>query len=263
MSPHVARPAALLEQTLRTRLRALAGRPVEVACTGTTHRLAFDGRAYAAVDHDEQAEAVLRAVGGDEPACTQLVRLAPPATAAELWTALSGGAGDLPLTALPATHLRVLLAQALQREFAEAGEAVRDSVGQLGLALLGDPPPAIDTLAAKFQITRELPHWDPGPGPWTDRELVLLHRCSRTTPGDDRPHLELLPRDPVARRAVATYAASLLDPARVHREADLRAALSHTFRNVKALTALLVKEGALVERDGGYRVTGALRRPGR
>lgn len=253
---HVADPARLLAHTLDRAWRGLRQTgPVAVACSGdTTHRLAIVGDGYEAADHDEQAEAVLRAVGGTEPVCTRLVRAVATATPADLWAALR--TGEPVLAALPPAHLRVLLARALHREFEDAATAVRDSVAQLGLALLGDPPPATDSLLVKFQMTRELPHWDPGPGPWSDQELVLLHRCTRWTPGDERPHLAHLPRNPIARHAVAVYAAWLLDRTpRVLTDADLRAELSATHRNTKALTALLLEERTVERRrDGTYRV---------
>jgi hypothetical protein len=258
---HVARPAALLAQTLRARLRDLAAQPVEVACDGAAsdrHRLLLDARTatYEALDHDEAAEAVLRAVGGTEPRCTRIVAATAQATSGDLWAALrfAGVTADDPLASLPDEHLRALLARALEEDFAGASTVVRDSVAKLGLALLGDPPPATDDLLVKFQMTRELPHWDPGPGPWSDQELVLLNRCMRAAPGDARPHLAHVPRNPVARHAVATYVAALLDPARALTDDDLRRALSTTHRNVKALTALLVEERLLERRDGRYRL---------
>ena len=178
----------------------------------------------------------------------------PAVTPPELWAALTEP-GDVVLAAVPADARRVLLADALRREFVEAGSAVRDSVAQLGLAVLGaGDRDGLARFAEKFRTTRALPKWDPGPGRWSDRELVLLARCVRPSPGDAVPHLELLPSDPIARRAVARYVRGLLDETRVHTPQELRIRLAPTFRNVRALTALLVAEGHLVEDHGRYRV---------
>jgi hypothetical protein len=261
---HVASPARLLGQTLTARFQELASADIEVACGGTIHRVAFDGARFYADEHDEAAEAVLQAVGGATPVCLRLVEAVGAAGSQQLWAALdprpaTGVLFDEVLRTLPETHLRVLLARALQAEFLDASMTVRDAVGQLGLALVGVEAPPIDLLRPRFQLTRELPHWDPGPGPWSDRELVLLSRCMRMGAGEARPHLQLLPADAVARRAVAKYVVALLDADRTISWRELRAALSPTFRNVRALSSLLVSEGLLDESEGGYRV----RTPGR
>jgi hypothetical protein len=261
---HVASPARLLAQTLTSRLQELAASPdLEVACGGTFHRVAFDGGRFYADDHDEAAEAVLQAVGGEAPMCLRLVEAVATAGTAQLWAALETRPSAVPfdpvLHTLPASYLRVLLARALQEEFLDASPTVRDAVGQLGLALAGVEAPPIDLLRTRYQLTRELPHWDPGPGPWSDRELVLLSRCMRMGAGEARPHLQLLPSDALARRAVATYVIALLDADRTLTWGELRAALSPTFRNVRALSSLLIAEGLLDETEGGYRV----RTPGR
>ena len=266
---HVASPAKLLAHTLGGRRQELASAAVEVPCGGTTHRLAFDGHRYFADAHDEQAEAVLQAVGGVAPLCIRLVTAVGSATPPQLWSALaarqasSSSPDDDPLVALPESHLRVALARALHEEFLDAATPVRDAVAQLGLALLARDGARTELLAVKFQMTREFPHWDPGAGPWSDKELVLLARCMRSAAGEPRPHLELLPADPLARHAVAKYVVALLDPERTHSWPDLRVALSPTFRNVRALTNLLVAEGLLEHDDGRYRVRTRDRRPRR
>jgi hypothetical protein len=260
--PHVASPSRLFaREVVHVGRRLAAGPPAELACSGTTHRLvlagADEGR-LEALDHDEAAEAVVGSLGGQPPACVAVVTAAATADVPAWWAALTTRAR--PLSSLPEAHVRFFLARGLLREFEGAGTAVRDSVAQLGLALLGDAPVGTDTVRVKYQMTRELPRWDTGPGPWSDKELVLLHRCFRGAPGEERPHLVLLPTDPLARAAVARYVVGLLDPARVLGSDDLRVALSPTFRNVRALTSLLVDEGVLVPSDGGgYRV-GAARR---
>lgn len=229
-------------------------------CNGDLHHLRFDGRQLYAADHDEAAEAALLALGGPEPMCSRIVAAVDAAGPAVLWATLDprgawSAPADVALSLLPASIRRMLLAEALEAEFAGAAGTVRDAVAQLGLALLGDLTPLqVDALRTKFQLTREFPRWDPGPGPWSDKELVLLSRCMRSAAGEPRPHLVLLPADPLARQAVAKYAAALLDHERYLTPADLRAALAPTFRNVKALTALLVSEGLLVEGNGQYRV---------
>jgi hypothetical protein len=254
--PHIASPARLLDQELAQRQEWLRRHPVDVRCAGDVHQLRFDGFVPYAADHDEAGEAALRALGGTPPLCLQVVAAVERSTPSVLWGAAGGtrGADTDVLAALPSPHRRALLAQALRDEFTDAAAPVRDSVAQLGLALLGDPSPPLDTLEVKYRMTRELPHWDPGPGPWSDKELVLLARCMRSGRGEDRPHLTYLPADPLARQAVAKYLVALLDPARVLTSADLRVALSTTFRNVRAVTSLLVAEGHLEARDGGHRV---------
>lgn len=253
---HVASPARLLDQELGSQRDWLRRQPVDVRCSGAVHQLRFDGFVPYASDHDEAGEAALLALGGTPPPCLQVVAAVGRSTPAVWWSALggAGGPGTDVLAVLPSPHRRTLLAQALHAEFAGAAAPVRDSVAQLGLALLADDPPPLDTLEVKFRMTRELPHWDPGPGPWSDKELVLLARCMRAAPGDARPHLTYLPADPLARQAVAKYLVALLDPARVLTPADLRASLSTTFRNVRAVTSLLVAEGHLEASDGGHRV---------
>jgi hypothetical protein len=242
--------------------RLAAGPPVTIACGGATHRLVLtrggDGD-LEAVDHDEAAEAVVASLGGEPPACVAVVATASVADVPAWWAAVTAPA--VPLRVLAPGHRRFFLARELRREFDGAGAAVRDSVAQLGLALLGDAPVATDAVRLKYQMTRELPRWETGPGPWSDKELVLLHRCFRGAAGEARPHLVTLPTDPLARATVARYVVGLLDPARVLGPDDLRVALSPTFRNVRALTALLVGEGVLVPSDGGgYRVGGGVRR---
>lgn len=265
--PHVASPARLLDQELGRRQEWLRRQPVDVRCAGEVHQLRFERFVPYAADHDDAGEAALLALGGTPPPCLQIVAAVERSTPAVLWGAARGaGAADTDvLAALPIPHRRVLLAQSLREEFADAASPVRDSVAQLALALLAEAPPALDTLEVKFRMTRELPHWDPGPGPWSDKELVLLARCMRSSRGDPRPHLTYLPADPLARQAVAKYLVALLDPARVLTPADLRTSLSTTFRNVRAVTSLLVAEGHLEARDGGHRVrvprSGRARRP--
>ena len=259
--PHVASPSQLFAAELRTRLREVQRAGVAITCAGLPHLVSFDGRSLHADDHDEAAEAVLAAVGGTRPCCLAVVDGLHAAAPAELWAALTGTSPDDDvLRSVPSFVLRSFLARALRDEFASAGLAVRDSVGQLGLALLGTADDQLDRLADKFRLTRQFPRWDPGPGPWSDRELVLLSRCVRARPGEPVPHLELLPSDPLARRAVAKYARSLLDESRVHSTEELRERLAPTFRNVRALTALLVSEGLLEQADGRYRVGAPKRR---
>ena len=262
--PHVASPSQLFAADLKARLRQLQRIGLDVRCDGAEHRLSFDGRTLHADDHDDDAEAVLRAVGGRQPPCLALVDRIATASPPELWAALTplpaapatgtaaGGGDELQLLGTPA--LRLLLARGLQDEFAAAGLAVRDAVAQLGLALLGVPDDHLHGLADKFRLTRQFPTWDPGPGPWSDRELALLARYLRASPGEAVAHLELLPSDPSARRAVAKYARGLLDTARVLTAEELQRRLAPTYRNVRALTALLVAEGQLELVDGRYRL---------
>lgn len=256
---HVPSPWRLLASALTDRRRSLARLEVSVDCGGTRHRLRFDGRRFFAPDHDEVGEAALRALGGVEPMCVRVIAATDAATTAQWWASLDPRAQaslelHQALRQLPEPVRRILLASALDAEFADAATAVRDSAAQLGLAVVGDGPLAVDTLRTKFASTREFPRFDPGPGPWSDQELVLLNRCMRSGAGEARPHLVLLPADPLTRQAVAKYAAGLLDAERFLTPTDLRTALSSTHRNVKALTALLVAEGVLEARDGQYRV---------
>ena len=256
--PHVASPSRLLAAELSARRRTLAKEEFPVSCDGARHRIRFDGRRWYADDHDEAAEEALGALGGTTPECIRVVRSIEAATSADLWATFdprTPAPGVPPaLRVVPAGVRATLLATALAEEFADASTVVSDSVAQLGLALLGEGPVPVDALRTKFQLTRELPRWDPGPGPWSDKELVLLARCMRAAAGEDRPHLVLLPSDRLARHAVAKYAVSLLDQERFLSTADLRHALASTSRNVRALTALLVAQGFLVEGDGQYRV---------
>lgn len=260
MPPHVASPSRLLRAELAAQVRALAKRELAVDCGGSVHHLRFDRSRLYPADHDEAGEAALRALGGVEPACVRVVDAVDGATSADWWATLDprGGADasgiGTALLVLPRAVRRVLGAGALAEEFGDAAPAVRDRVAQLGLALLGDGPLALDALRTRFQLTREFPRWDPGAGPWSDKELVLLARCMRAASGEARPHLVLLPSDPLARRAVAKYVVTLLDHERFLTVGDLRSSLTSTHRNVKALTTLLVAEGLLVEHAGQYRV---------
>ena len=261
--PHVASPSQLFAADLRAQLRQLQRTGVTVVCDGAEHQLSFDGRTLHADDHDDAAEAVLLAVGGTPPPCLALVDRANGASTPELWRALTEPHGSDVVQELPATTLRLLLARALQDEFAPAGLAVRDAVAQLGLALLGVADDQLERLADKFRLSRQFPRWDPGPGPWTESELVVLARYLRASPGETVAHLERLPTDRMARRAVAKYAANLLDGARVLTDDELRRRLAPTFRNVRALTSLLVAEGLLERADGRYRRgSGTARPPG-
>lgn len=258
MPPHVASPRRLLDAELARRRRDLVQDQLAVDCEGARHHVRFDGRNWYADDHDEAAEAALQALGGAKPPCIRMVESIAEATPAELWSTFDARMPTAPilpvLRTIPADVRAVLLASGLADEFADASAPVRDAVAQLCLAVLGDGPVAVDVLRTKFLLTREFPHWDPGPGPWSDKELVLLARCMRAAAGEDRPHLILLPSDPLARRAVAKYAVGLLDHERFLTVNDLRAALSATHRNLKALTSLLISEGLLVGGDGQYRV---------
>jgi hypothetical protein len=246
---------------------------------GAAHRLLLDRDGWLVVDHDTDAEAVLGAVGGTPPVCLRVAAAIDAAGSDALWATLDrrrspsaagagggggggGGGGSLAvadpeaeaLGHVASPDLAVLLARALHAEFADASVAVRDSVARLGLSLLAPRFAVTPAITLKFQVTRELPMWEPGDGAWTDRELVLLSRCMRTSAGEARPHLSVLPADPTARRAVAKYLVHLLDEHRLLSRVDLREALASTSHNVRAATALLVSERMLEPFDGGYRV---------
>jgi hypothetical protein len=247
------------------RLRALRAEEIEVSCDGTTHRLRLgdDAPPLVAVDHDTSTEAVLGVLGGSAPTCMTVVEAARAARTVDYWSALRGSDAGGGLLALPAPVLAVFVAGALATEFAGASPAVRDVVAKLGLALL-DPHFAVTPRAVtQFQRTRRLPTFDVGDREWSDRELEMLTRCLRVpSPARDaqplrrevRPRLDVVPTHPEARRAVARYCAGMLRADRVLSEADVRAALSPTLRNVRALIALLVSEGLLDAQPGGFRV---------
>jgi hypothetical protein len=263
---------ARLAHQLRAQLRRLTTDGIWIECAEARHRLRFDDNGdddrLVALDHDTDAEAVLEAVGGTPPLCLRIVDAVDDARPQDLWAALSaehrGGRGRGPsgrrrthdaLEDVPATDLAVLLARSLDAEFVDASTVVRESVSQLGLSLLAPGFHVTPVIATKFQMTREFPRWDTGARRWSDKELVLLSRCLRVAKGERRPHLELLPADPIARRAVARYVVDLLDGHRLLSPADLRDAISPTFRNVRAVTSLLLSEGLLEAVGGGFRTT--------
>lgn len=245
------------------RLRAAPAETVTVRCgagDGVAHRLrvaAIDR--IEPVDHDLEAERVVAAVGGDPPTCVRLVALAAEATAPQLWSSVRGsGVNDVDgshdaLTRLAPHVLGRLLAARLDAEFAAASACVRESVAKLGLALLapGYEPSAADV--AKFQLTRTLPRWDTGPRDWSDKELVLLHRVMRVGTGEARPHLDQLPTDPMARRVVAQYAASVLDDHHLYTRVELAATLGPVFHNVSRLVRLMLDQRTLEESSACYR----------
>lgn len=272
-SPHVASPAKLLEHEVATRRRAMRDTVFAVACDGAAHAVRFDGARLSADDHDAETEAVVHALGGAVPACMRAVDAASAAGPAELWSALVAvessastsleADGDDALRVLPAELLRLLLAMAIADEFADAAIAVRDAAAPLGLALLGEPPRTTSQLRKKFEATRGFPHWDVGPGPWSDEELGVLARYTRRSGGTSRPYLDLVPADPAGRHAVARYLAQLLEGGRTMTAAELKTALSPSHRNTRALTALLVAERFLEHVDGSYRVRSGGRAPSR
>jgi hypothetical protein len=251
------------------RLRApTAVETVVVRCgaEGAGHRLAVTALEHVEpLDHDLEAERVVVAVGGTPPTCLRLVDLVPVATAPQLWAAVrSSGVSDADgtqdaLGRLP-LHLRTrLLAARLADEFAGSSACVQESVAKLGLALLAPGYEATSADVARFQLTRTLPRWDTGPRWWTDRELALLQRSLRVAPGERLPHLDHVPTDPVARRVVAGYAASLLDDHHLYTRAELGAALSPVFHNVSRLLRLLLDEQALEESSACFRTPPAAR----
>lgn len=244
------------------RVRAPTAAETIVVCCGNGpgHRLTIAGLdRLEALDHDLEAERVVVAVGGVPPACLRLVDLVPVATAPQLWASIrSSGVSDADgaqeaLGRLPLDLRTRLLAARLAEEFAASSACVRESVAKLGLALLapGYEPTSADV--ARFQLTRTLPHWDTGPRWWTDRELALLQRSLRVAPGERLPHLDHVPSDPVARRVVAGYAASLLDDHHLYTRAELGAALSPVFHNVSRLIRLLLDEHELEESSACFR----------
>lgn len=111
-------------------------------------------------------------------------------------------------------------------------------------------------VAARFQVTRELPRWDTGERRWSERELVILFRCLRTpvaSSGARVPHLAELPRNPAARRTVALFVADLLESHHVFTRDEVAERLTPIHRNVAQLIRLLMTEGTLAETSGGYR----------
>lgn len=245
--------------------RAVTEETVAVRCGGSPgvrHRVRISAvDVVEPCDHDVEAERVVAAVGGDPPTCLRLVELAPRATAPQLWSSIRGssvsdvdGTQDA-LARLP-EHVRCrLLAARLHDEFADSSACVRESVAKLGLSLLAREyePTAADV--AKFQLTRTLPRWDTGPRSWTDKELVLLQRMMRVGAGERLPHLDHLPTDPVARRVVALYAASILDDHHLYTRAELAAALTPVFHNASRLIRLLLDERTLEESSACYRTS--------
>ncbi len=150
----------------------------------------------------------------------------------------------------------MFLAGSLELEFADASETVRDAVAQLGLSLLGDRFSVTAPVVTKFRMTREFPHWDTGARRWSDKELVLLHRMMRVSRGEARPHVDVIPADPLARATLARFVADGLDGHRVLSRTDLNAALRPTVRNVPQMVGLLLSSGALVSTQDGYRTAG-------
>jgi hypothetical protein len=224
------------------------------------HRLELDGERLLPLDHDEAAERVVVAVGGNPPPCLVLVDLLPGATVPRLWDALLSHHGrpsppppDEVLARLPSADLRRLLAGRLADEFAPAGPAVHESVAKLGLALLAPAFELTPQDVAKYQRTRSFPRWDTGPEAWTDDELVLLHRWFRAAPGDRLPHLGGVPHDPTAQRVVARFAAATLDDHHLYTRAELAQSLSPVFHHVSRLVRLLLAERLLEESTACYR----------
>lgn len=258
-----ATPTDILERELDGALRRIRDAEVGVACGGAVHRIRFDGDALCADHHDPQDEAVLQVIGGQPPPCMRAVDALTRATSAVLWFALAtkeaAGGDDAaewpeqPLCALPAAHLRVFLARALAAEFACAGQAARAHVARLGLALVAPAPRPAEALEPAFQLTRELPRWNIGPVTLSDRELVLIGRWIAPPEGASGPRLRGLPKDPVARRAVARYLAWLLGSEGMVSKEQMKALLPTGFPAVHAVVNLMVSEGVLERTNGGYR----------
>lgn len=244
-----------------SRHRAAPVETVEVRCgAGARHLVRISAiDAIEPGDHDLDAERIVAAVGGEPPTCVRLVDLAPLATAPQLWSSIrASGVSDIDgtqdvLGRLPLQVRCRMLADRLANEFARSSACVQESVAKLGLALLAPDyePSAADV--AKFQVTRTLPRWDTGPRSWSDKELVLLQRTMRVAAGDGIPHVDHFPNDPVARRVVASYAASILDDHHLYTRSELAAALSPVFHNVSRLIRLMLNEGALAESSSCYR----------
>ncbi len=236
----------------------------EIACDGNTHAVGLARLRLDPIDHDVESEQIVAALGGPLPPCLALARAVQVATSWDLWAVLAdlplpGGSDSLDrqlLGLMPRGHLQVFLAGSIQVEFAQASATVRDAVAQLGLALLGDRFSVTPPIVTKFRMTREFPHWDTGPRRWSDKELVLLHRMMRVSKGEARPHVDIIPADPLARATLARFIADGLQGHRVLSRADLNAALRPTVRNVPQMVGLLLSTGFLVSTLDGYRTAG-------
>jgi hypothetical protein len=255
--------ASRFANELRSAIVAARGEIIEVPCGPATHRLETtgdDADGFLALDHDDAAERVVLAVGGAPPPCLVLVDVLTDITVPRLWSVMVAQHGrrtppppDDVLVRLPSRPTRRLLATHLAREFDTAGAAVRESVAKLGLALLAPTYELTPDDLNRFQRTREFPRWDVGPRPWTDQELVLLHRWFRSPGGDRLPHVGAVPTDPAARRVVAQFAADTLDDHHLYTRAELAAALSPIFHNVSRLVRLLLDHDLLEESNGCFR----------
>ena len=254
-------PAAIFDAELDRAVQRIRHVEFGVACGGTTHRMRFDGECLRADHHDAEGEAILEVIGGTPPACVLTINALADATSMTLWNALATKEAaddpalewpDHPLCTLPTEHLRVFLAQALSNEFSRGGAAVRDHIARLGLALLAAAPRPAEALRPMFQMSREFPRWNMGSGAWSDRELMLIGRWVEP-PGDgSSPRLRGLPKDPIARRAIARFLASLLAGKPRVARSDVRQLLSPQLHDTRAVIALLTTEGLLASAGGAY-----------
>jgi hypothetical protein len=227
-------------------------------------------RRYRTLDHDEAAERVVAAVGGEPPPCLVVVDALPDVSGPRLWAVLLAQHGrpappapDALLTRLPPALVRHLLARRLAEEFAGSGSAVHESVAKLGLALLAPGFELTPQDVDKYQRTRSFPRWDAGARAWRDAELVQLDRWFHAAPGDRLPHLAHLPTDPMGRRVIAQFVADTLDDHHLYTRTELAAALSPIFHNVSRLVRLLLDQRLLEESNGCFRTVDTAASTGR
>jgi len=254
-----ARPSDILERELADALQR--ARSIEVAVLGcggegATHRVRFDGETLVADHHDRESESILEVMGGVTPTCMRIVKSFADATVMALWNALADVGGtdprDEPLSLLPESLLRILLASALASEFAASATAVRDAVARVCLGLIASDPRPIEGLAPAFRRTREFPRWDVGTGEWSEHELVAIGRWFARPTATSGPRLQGVPSEPLARSATARYLRGLLGPVGVMRVARLRPVVDPSYRQLQKVLALLIAEGVVESDDGTY-----------
>lgn len=254
---------AAFARDLTAAWRRVEGETFAVSCGDAQHRIGWSQRRLEALDHDVEAEVALRALGGPTPACLAVVDAVHTVTDVQLWGSLTGRAipgSDALLRVLPESHRRALLAERLQAAFRRASPVVRNSVSKLGLVVLSGSLTE-PNLHLKFVMTREFPTWDVGVRPWTDKELVLLHRHLRVSRAERLPYLTAIPTEVVARRTIAFFLADNLDDHRILSKRDLADRLKPFHSNSGALIRLLTNERVLDATNDGYRTAVARTAP--
>lgn len=258
---------AAFSRDLTAAWRRVEGETFPVACGGRQHAIGWTHRCPQILAHDLEAESALLSLGGPTPACLALVELVRTVSDGHLWSCLTGrsglgvaGGSDVSLHLLPESHQRVALAERLHVRFRPASAVVRNSVAKLGLVVLSGSLTE-PNVGLKFQMMREFPIWDVGVRPWTDKELVLLHRHLHISKGERMPYLTAIPTEIVARRTIAFFLADVLDDARIHSKRALAERLKPFHNNTGALIRLLANERLIEANGDGYRASVARTTP--